>query len=168
MTGIENTYYSSSSEVTRNIDDALRKLVPFVQVKNRKNNHGWVLLKVTLLHGSFSLFLKLCKKWYQIVQNITYAKPGGEILEKCMSAFSLDCAKNVILHTFLKEPPRKYLNFTIKENMRGERVKDETFRNALSYYLITSNLKLKLGAGQEELFYLEFGWNIPNSVVREL
>ena len=33
---------------------------------------------------------------------------------------------------FLKEPPRKYLNFIIKENIRGEHAKDETLRNAFS------------------------------------
>ena len=37
---------------------------------------------------------------------------------------------------FFKEPPRKYLNFTIRENMRGERAKDETFRNAFSRALV--------------------------------
>ena len=45
--------------------------------------------------------------------------------------------------------------------MRGARAKDETFRNALSRTLVIimviGNLKLKLGACQEELFHLEFG-----------
>ena len=38
-------------------------------LKNVKNIHGGVLtlLKVTLLHGCFTTFFKLCK-WYQIVQ----------------------------------------------------------------------------------------------------
>ena len=36
--------------------DALRDLAPFVQFKKRENVHGRVL-KVTLLHGCFSLFL---------------------------------------------------------------------------------------------------------------
>ena len=35
-----------------------------------------------------------------------------------MSVFFLECAK------------RKYLEFTIKENMRGKRAKDETLRKA--------------------------------------
>ena len=37
---------------------------------------------------------------------------------------------------FFKEPPNKYLNFTIKENMRAEREKDETFRNAFPRTLV--------------------------------
>ena len=57
--------------------------------------------------------------------------------------------QNVFLHPFFKEPPRKYLNFTIKENVRGEREKDETFRNAFS--------RIYLGACQDELFHLELG-----------
>ena len=35
-----------------------------------------------------------------------------------------------------KEPPKKYLNFTIKENMRGECVKYEIFQNAFSRTLV--------------------------------
>ena len=39
--------------------------------------------------------------------------------------------------------------------------KKEIFRNAFcqsfSYYLVTGNLKLNLGACQEELFHLELG-----------
>ena len=46
--------------------DALHDLVPFVQFKKRKNTHwGVLLLKVTLLHGCFSRFLKM-HKWCQI------------------------------------------------------------------------------------------------------
>ena len=37
-----------------------------------------------------------------------------------MSVFFLECAN------------RKYLEFTIKENMRGKRAKDETLRKAFS------------------------------------
>ena len=40
--------------------DALRDLLPFVQLKKHENTHGGVLLlalKVTLLHGCFSRFL---------------------------------------------------------------------------------------------------------------
>ena len=73
-----------------------------------------------------------------------------------------------MLSFFFNEPPRKYLNFTIKENMRGELAKDETFPNAFpnfSYYLVTGNLKLKLGACQKELFHLELGLNISNSFI---
>ena len=33
---------------------------------------------------------------------------------------------------FLKEPPSKYLNLIIKENIRAEDAKDETLRNAFS------------------------------------
>ena len=76
-----------------------------------------------------------------------------------VSVFFRVC-QNVFLHFFLRLP-RKYLNFTIKENMRGERAKDETFRNVFfpnfSYYLVTANLKLKLGPCQEEIFHLELG-----------
>ena len=55
--------------MNRNIYDALRDLLPFVQIKNMRNTHGGVLLlvscrlqsstllKVTLLHGCFSCFL---------------------------------------------------------------------------------------------------------------
>ena len=58
---------------------------------------------------------------------------------------------------FLKSP-KEYLNFTTKKNMRGERAKDETFRNIFSRTLvITGNLKLKLGACQEELLHLKSG-----------
>ena len=52
--------------------------------------------------------------------------------------------------------------------MRGELAKDETFPNAFpnfSYYLVTGNLKLKLGACQKELFHLELGLNISNSFI---
>ena len=46
------------------ICDALRSLIPFVQLKNVKNTHGGVLLlvklhasaKATLLHGCFTHF----------------------------------------------------------------------------------------------------------------
>ena len=48
----------------------------------------------------------------------------------------LKCAKMYFYTFFFKEPPRKYLNFIIKENMRGERAKDETFRNAFSQTLV--------------------------------
>ena len=42
--------------------------------------------------------------------------------------------------------------------MRGERAKDETFRNIFSLTLVISgNLKLKLGACQEELLHLKSG-----------
>ena len=51
---------------------------------------------------------------------------------KALCQFSFRVSKNVFLHTLFKEPPRKYLNSTIKENMRGERAKDETFRNSPS------------------------------------
>ena len=58
---------------------------------------------------------------------------------------------------FLKSP-KEYLNFTTKKNMRGERAKDETFRNIFSRTLvITGYLKLKLGACQEELLHLKSG-----------
>ena len=68
-----------------------------------------------------------------------------------------------------KTAPEKYLNFTIKENMIGEFAKDKTcFFSNFSYYLVTGNLKLNLGASQEELFCLEPGWNTGNSVIREL
>ena len=36
--------------------DALRDLVPFVQLKNVKNAYGGVMLKVSLHRGCFSLF----------------------------------------------------------------------------------------------------------------
>ena len=39
-------------------------------LENGKNTHGGVL-KVKLLHGCFSRFLKLYK-WYHIVERITY------------------------------------------------------------------------------------------------
>ena len=55
--------------------------------------------------------------------------------------------------------------------MRGEQrrwnIPKYIFPN-FSYDLVTGNLKLKLGTFQEELFHLELGWNIPNSVIREL
>ena len=59
--------------------DALHDLVLFVKFKKRKNTHGGVLLllKVTLLHGSFTFF-KLYK-CYQIVCFI----------------FSLDLSRNI-------------------------------------------------------------------------
>ena len=60
---------------------------------------------------------------------------------------------------FFNKPPRKYLNFTIKENMRGKHAKDETFRHAFSRVLVTGNLKLNLGACQEELFHLDLRKN---------
>ena len=50
--------------------------------------------------------------------------------------FFLECAEMYFYKLFFKEPLRKYLNFTIKENMRGERAKDETFRNAFSHTLV--------------------------------
>ena len=37
---------------------------------------------------------------------------------------------------FFKEPPRKYLNFTVKENMTGEHAKHETLRNSFSQTLV--------------------------------
>ena len=37
---------------------------------------------------------------------------------------------------FFKELTRKYLNFTTKENMRGEHAKDETFRNGFPRTLV--------------------------------
>ena len=49
------------SETLKQLFDTLRDLVPFVQFKYVKNIHGGVLLlvlKVTLLHGCFSRFLK--------------------------------------------------------------------------------------------------------------
>ena len=52
---------------------ALRDLVPFAQFKKVENTHWGVLLlvlKVALLHGCFSCFLKLYK-WYQIVQSVS-------------------------------------------------------------------------------------------------
>ena len=61
-----------------------------------------------------------------------------------MSVIFLECAK-MYFYTFFyksfytrlfKEPPRKYLNFTIKGNIRSERAKDETFRNAFSPTLV--------------------------------
>ena len=53
--------------------------------------------------------------------------------------------------------------------MRGECAKDETFRNIFSLTLVISgNLKLKLGACQEELLHLKSGWNILIFVIREL
>ena len=52
------------------------------------------------------------------------------------SVFFLECAKMYFYTLFLKEPPGKYLNFIIKENMRGECAKDETFRNAFSRTLV--------------------------------
>ena len=42
----------------------------------------------------------------------------------------LECAKMYFYTLFFKESPRKHLNFIIKDNMRGERAKDETFQNA--------------------------------------
>ena len=60
---------------------------------------------------------------------------------------------------FFNKPPRKYLNFTIKENMRGKHAKDETFRHAFSRALVTGNLKLNLGACQKELFHLDLRKN---------
>ena len=46
--------------------DALRDLVPSVQLKNVENNHGGVLLLVKV----FFTFFKL-NKWHQIAQRIT-------------------------------------------------------------------------------------------------
>ena len=37
---------------------------------------------------------------------------------------------------FFKKPQKKYLNFTIKENMKGEQAKNETFQNAFSRTLV--------------------------------
>ena len=44
--------------------------------------------------------------------------------------------QNVFLHIFFKDPPKKYLNFTIKQNARDEHAKDDTFRNAFSWTLV--------------------------------
>ena len=53
-----------------------------------------------------------------------------------MSVFSLECDTIYFCTLFFKEPSRKYLNFTIGENMRDERAKDEIFRNAFSRTLV--------------------------------
>ena len=47
------------------------------------------------------------------------------------------------------------MNFTIKENTRGERAKDETFQNAFSRTLLIMWLLVILRDCQEELFHLE-------------
>ena len=71
-------------KLSLHICDALRDLVPFVQFKKREK-HPWkdvtfskvaslkpaTLLKLTLLHGYFFMFFKLCK-WYQIAQRTIY------------------------------------------------------------------------------------------------
>ena len=56
--------------------DGLHNLVPFLQLKNLKNNNGGKLIlvklqaldynlpKVTLLHGYFSRFFFKLQKWY--------------------------------------------------------------------------------------------------------
>ena len=51
-------------------------------LKNVKKTHGVLLLvkpttllKVTLLHGCFSLTFFKLRKWYQIAQSITYIHP---------------------------------------------------------------------------------------------
>ena len=61
-------------------------------------------------------------------------------IEPFLSKTTCQCffrmCQNAFLPIFLKESPRRYLNFTIKETMRGERAKNETFRNALSQNLV--------------------------------
>ena len=52
------------------------------------------------------------------------------------SVFFLECGKMYLYKPFFKEPQRKYSNFTIKKNMRGERAKDETFQNGFSRTLV--------------------------------
>ena len=57
-----------------------------------------------------------------------------------------------------KESQRKYLSFTINENMRDECAKDETFRNGFpKLWLLSGHWSWSLVTGQEELFHLELG-----------
>ena len=48
----------------------------------------------------------------------------------------LECAKIDFYTLLFKEPPKEIFNITIKENMKGELEKDETFQNAFSKTLV--------------------------------
>ena len=79
--------------------------------------------------------------------------------------------QNVFLHTFFKEPRENIWILPLSEYERWTRKKwniPKCFFPSLSYYLVTGNFKFESGACQEESFHLELGWNIPNSVIREL
>ena len=62
---INSSAYTNSSSAVKSLYDALHDFIPIVQFKNREK-HTWrsklaTLLKVTLLHGYYFTFLKLCK-----------------------------------------------------------------------------------------------------------
>ena len=61
---------------------------------------------------------------------------GGANGKGIFVSLFLESVPKCIFTQFLKELPMKYLNFTIKENMRGERAKNETFRNAFPRTLV--------------------------------
>ena len=70
------------------------------------------------------------------VENSKFQNLFLDFVETISQGFFIEFAKKYFYTLFFKEPPRKYLNFTIKENMRGKRVKDETFRNVIIWSLV--------------------------------
>ena len=76
-------------------------------------------------------------------KNTGYFQTSVQVL---LSVFLSECAKCLFKQYIFKDPPKKYLNLTMKENMRGKCAKAGTcFFPKFSYYLVTGNLKLKLG-----------------------
>ena len=83
----------------KRICDVLRNLVPFVQFKNVKDTHGWMLLVSEASACNFTksntpwVFFTFFKsyKWYQMAQSITFvivmAYLGGWFGINCPSAF---------------------------------------------------------------------------------